>query len=70
MTNAMVLAVRNHALANYEKDGWDYVVESWDDEDILEAIVRCKTPVEAIRFVGNCVKLLADYRDEIRAEEW
>ena len=34
----LVNAVRKHALNNYENDGWDYLVECWDDGDILEQI--------------------------------
>ena len=30
----LIAAVRRHALDNYERDGWDYLVECWDDGDI------------------------------------
>lgn len=66
----MIIAVELHALANYEKNGWDYVVECWGPDDILDAIEGCKTPAQAIRAVGAIVKTLADYRDDIRATAW
>jgi exopolyphosphatase/pppGpp-phosphohydrolase len=63
----MVKAVRDHALANYEKDGWDYVVEAWDDEMVLEAIEGCKTVSGAIRKVAKIVKEQEDYRQDIQS---
>lgn len=31
-------AIREHAVANYERDGWDFLVECWSDDEILEEI--------------------------------
>ena len=33
---ALVDAVKGHAVRNYEKDGWDYIVECYGDGDIAE----------------------------------
>jgi hypothetical protein len=68
----LIHAVRTHAMANYEKGGWDYVVEAWDDGDILEIISdkNATTVKQAIKAVGAEVKLHDDYRKDIQAEEF
>ena len=63
-----VSVVRNHALANYNTDGWDYVVECWEDGDILDAINDATTAAQAIAIVRAAVAPLAERRDEARAE--
>ena len=67
----MIDAVRLHAQLNYEKDGWDYVVECWSDAEISEEISGCKTEKGAIRKIKSIVSPLAEYRDDIAATgEW
>jgi hypothetical protein len=68
----LVDAVRRHAMANYENDGWDYVVECFDDGDIIELIsdADAKTAKQAIKAVGDYVKIRDDYRKDIQAEEF
>lgn len=34
----MIPAIKKHALENYEKDGWDVLVECWDDDEIVHTI--------------------------------
>ena len=65
-------AVRKHAEANYEKGGWDYVVEAWDDIDIIDALVeaKCKTEKQAISAVKKIVKLQNDHRQEMYSTEF
>ena len=63
----LIKAVRDHALANWGKDGWDFLVECWDDEDIADAIGNAKTPKAAIAACKRKVKWLDEYRSEIRA---
>lgn len=65
-----IAAVRAHALANYNEGGWDFVVECWSDEDILDRIEGADSAEEAIRQVGEDVGVLSDYRDDIRATAW
>jgi hypothetical protein len=65
---ALVSAVRAYAVQNYEKDGWDFLVECWSDQDILDAAGAATTPEGAIAKVRKTVKLLAERRDEVRAE--
>lgn len=68
MNDALIAAVRAHAIAHYEFDGWDYVVECWDDAQIAGIIKTARTEKGAIRMVRAEVKTRADYRDEIQAE--
>lgn len=68
---ALIRAVREHALANYNEGGWDYVVESYEDGDILEDIGDAATVEEAIARVAKMVGILDEHRKEIRATaEW
>lgn len=68
MTNdEMVKAVRKHATANYEQDGWDYLVECYSDDEIVELFDGATTVEEAIANVGEVMKLKDDYRKDIEA---
>ena len=67
---ALVAAVRAHALANYEKSGWDYVVECWSDDEIAKEMGAARTAAGAVKAVARIVKLLGDHRAEIVATEW
>ena len=67
----LINAVRNHALANYNTDGWDYLVECWMDGDILECLDGAETVAQAIANVRDALAPLAEMRDEVRsAGEW
>lgn len=66
----LIAAVRKHAEENYEKDGWDYVVECFSDEELAEDIKDCITAEEAIKAVGYWVKILDDRRQDIQATVW
>ena len=61
MTN-LIEAVRAHATANYEKGGWDILVETWSDEDVANAIGS------AISTVSGTYEQLINY-DEIPREK-
>jgi hypothetical protein len=63
----IIAAVRVHAKAHYNEGGWDYVVEAYDDSEILEEIGDAKTAEEAIRNIGKILKLRDDYRKDIEA---
>jgi hypothetical protein len=61
-------AVKLHALDNYEKDGWDYIVETFTDDDIAEVIgPRVRTEAGAIRKVKEYIAPRAAYRAEVQA---
>ena len=69
--NELIQVVKNHAVANYEFDGWDYLVECWSDEDIAEMIGDAKTPEEAIKRCLEHTLLWEEQRDEaVKAGEW
>ena len=68
MKTELIAAVRQYAEKNYERDGWDYVVECYSDEEIADIIKTARTPAGAIKMVRAQVKHRAEYRDEIRAE--
>ena len=64
----LIAAVRRHAINNYENDGWDVLVECWDDGDILERIsdANAQTPDAAIKACLSWVALYDERRREIR----
>lgn len=64
----LVAAVRQYATSNYNKDGWDYIVECWADDEIAEEIKGCRTEDGAIKKVRKVAKLLDERRQEVRAE--
>jgi hypothetical protein len=68
--NDFTEAVKQHALANYEIEGWDYVVECYDDAQIADIIKTARTPAGAIKMMRAQVKPRADYRAEIQAERF
>ncbi len=68
MNKLMVDYVKEHANRNYNKDGWDFVVETMEDGDIWEQIKDCPTRVLAIREVEKSAKLWDERRRSIRAE--
>lgn len=60
-------AIRAHAVANYNKDGWDFLVECWSDEDIAEAAGNARSDKAAIAKVKAALRPLSDMRSEVRA---
>jgi hypothetical protein len=65
-----VQTVKDFALANYNKDGWDFVVECWSDAEIAEQITGAKTAEDAIKRMRNIVSAQDSYRKEIAATAW
>lgn len=66
----LVLAVKKYAQKNYETDGWDYVVEAFEDSEIADEIRKAgaKTDVQAIKVIHEIVKLHDDQRKDVLAE--
>jgi len=62
----LIEAVREYALIHYNKDGWDFLVECWDDEDIEEQIEGARTPAGAIKNCRLTCKALNEQRQEAR----
>ena len=70
-TDAMIAAVRTHALDNYGKGGWDILVECWDDAEILKVIDGAKTAKAAIAACKRDLRIIDEYRSEVRASaDW
>ena len=67
-TDELLKAIRQHALENYNHQGWDYLVECYEDEDILEEIGTAKTLRGAIRKLIPTLRTLDDHRREISTE--
>ena len=65
---ALVDAVRKHACKHYEEDGWDYVVESYDDEELSDLIADAKTVEDAIANVKEIVSIINDQREDAQGE--
>lgn len=64
--NELVAAVREHAVTHYD-EGWDVVVESWSDEEILEVIQWASYARGAINLMGTKVKRHNAVRHDVRA---
>lgn len=66
----LIRAIKEYALDNYNKDGWDFVVECWEDKDIDEAIGKVQTLKEALRRIKRTTKLLDERRREVENTKW
>lgn len=66
----LIAAIRKHAIANYNKGGWDYLVECWDDASILGEVKNCGSVTTAIAKLGRILKAKDEYRNEIRSMEY
>ena len=64
----MIKAVKQYAMEHYEEEGWDYIVECYSDEDILDIIKDSATEADAIEAVRQDIAPRAQMRDEVRAE--
>ena len=67
---SFVKQVREHALQNYNQDGWDFLVECWEDSDIAEYVGDTQDLEEAINRCRRVVMALDEQRREIRATAW
>lgn len=65
-----IRAIRIHALAHYNENGWDYLVECYSDEDILVAMKDARNYDEALRYVSEVVELMNERRTEIQSEAY
>ena len=67
MTKKLVEAVKAFAYSNYNKDGWDILIECYSDDDIAELIGNRKTIDSAIKACRKDVKERDSWRKEIEA---
>ncbi len=72
MTTAeLIRGVRAYAARNYNTDGWDFLVECWDDQDIGAQITESDTLPRAIAACKRVLKAMDENRHEIMATgEW
>ena len=68
LVDEMIAAVKRHALLNYEHDGWDFVIECWEDKDIRKIVEPYTTEVDAILAVRQIVTVMDSRRKDI--ETW
>lgn len=59
-TAELVDIVKSHAIRNYDKGGWDVVVECYDDTMIADVIGKARTPKGAIGKFRPLVDVWAD----------
>jgi len=65
-----VKEVKEYAYDNYDKEGWDYIVECYSDKEISALIKGAKSKEEAIKMAGEEVGIRADYREDIQGLGW
>lgn len=56
-TPDLIMVIRAYAAKNYEKDGWDVLVECWSDEDIIEALEGTTSIEVALKRIGRLLKI-------------
>jgi len=66
--NKLVAAVKAHASANYNKDGWDNIVECWGDEDIQQAILVAKDEEAAIHTMWQIARQYRQREDDVMCQ--
>jgi hypothetical protein len=65
---ALIAAIRAHAVANYGRGGWDVIVEAFDDAQISEVIGRARTLKGALKKFAPVNDVIADRRSQHDAE--
>jgi hypothetical protein len=70
-------AVKKYALEHYNEKGWDFVVETMEDDQIKDDIEqgglsgkKATTVEQAIAAVGEICELLDDRRRDIQSTAW
>jgi len=68
MNRAIAEQLYKHAQHNYEKDGWDFVVECLTVDDIIEDLIRenITTIENAIKYYENIYGTVNEQREEIQ----
>lgn len=60
--------VRKHALEHYNEDGWDVLVECWDDEAIMNAAGVCRNYEQFLANVREICSVMDDRRRDVQGE--
>jgi ribosomal protein L12E/L44/L45/RPP1/RPP2 len=61
--------IREHANIHYEENGWDILVETWMDEDIIEVIDECESYEEAVYALVDILSTINEYREDMDESE-
>lgn len=61
-------AVKKHAKENYNRDGWDTIVECWGDAEIAEQLSGEMTNEEAIAAITFFARLYREQRDNVMCQ--
>jgi hypothetical protein len=66
-THSDILAgVRQHAVAHYDLGAWDYVVECYDDAQILRIVKGARFVRTAIAKMRRHLSPIVEYREDIK----
>lgn len=60
----LIAAVKSHAIKNYERDGWDLVVECWSDADIGKVIAEAMHEKHAIQLMRRAFSPVVGTRSD------
>lgn len=65
----LVEAVKQYAHDHYNDlgKGWDYIVETYTDDELAELVEGARTPLGAIKKAAAVAKILAERRADIQA---
>ena len=69
-SNEMVQAVKAHAKQNYNKGGWDIVVECYSDRELSEELDKlgANDAASAIKLLGRVVGRIREVEEDRMAE--
>lgn len=65
---ADVEAIKAHALDNYDKDGWDTVVECYDSWELLDVLIKLGSLEAAIADLGAGAAIYDEQRRAVQNE--
>jgi hypothetical protein len=59
--------IREYAIDHYNEDGWDYLVETMDNTELVDQFIRHKvsTYQQAFNIIHDLCKLLNSRREDI-----
>ena len=60
--------IRKHAMTHYTEDGWDILIECWDDAYINEHFRGYKTYEEAVIAISDVLVTMDGWRSEVTSE--
>jgi hypothetical protein len=60
--------IRKHAMTHYTEDGWDILIECWDDAYIEEHYRGCGSYTEAVIKISDILVTMDGWRSEVTSE--